>query len=102
MGELSLLPCGTASNEALHAEVKSGFLQTQQIHQSTLQLKLHILSSGKMLAHDAAMNFPALKQTPSSMVLARVLMQSMWSEAEWQAWSNTKDTASLRLAEKRT
>eukprot|EP00435_Cladocopium_sp_Y103_P014108 s4470_g3.t1 len=44
VAEKILLPVGTTSNESLHAEINGWFRQTQSIHQSTLKLKLGILT----------------------------------------------------------
>ena len=50
-GKVSLLPSGTTSNEALHAEINGWFRQTQQIHQATLTLKLNAMTLGKLISH---------------------------------------------------
>ena len=86
---LALLPSGTTSNEALHAEIKSWFLQTQQIHKSTLRLKLVILMLSKALPHALAMQTPTLSQTTSRLLLARASAGSVWSEDAWQCWCDT-------------
>ena len=44
-----LLPSGTASNEAQHAELNAIFRQTQQLHRSTLELKLQVIHLAKLL-----------------------------------------------------
>lgn len=46
-----LLPSGTISNEALHAELNNHFRQIQSLHRSTLQLKLRIIRLAKLMAH---------------------------------------------------
>ena len=89
---LALLPSGTASNEALHAEIKSWFLQTQQIHKSTLRLKLVILVLSKALPHALAMQSPTVSQTTSRLLLARVSARSVWSEDTWRSWCATAVT----------
>lgn len=57
-----LLPSGTSSNEALHAELNVCFRQTQTLHQSTLRLKLQCLTLAKQLSHESAMYHPSLRQ----------------------------------------
>ena len=47
---LHLLPSGTTANEALHAELNSWFRQIQQVHRSTLQLKLAVFHLARLLA----------------------------------------------------
>ena len=81
-----LQPAGTTSNEALHAEIKKWFSQTQQIHQSTLALKLRILLFAKMLPHHASLQFPTLSQMTSNLLLSRVVNAPVWSAAVWQTW----------------
>ena len=88
----ALLPSGTASNEALHAEIKSGFLQTQQIHKNTLRLKLVVLVLSKALSHALAMQIPTVSQTTSRLLLARVSARSVWSEDTWRSWCATAAT----------
>ncbi len=82
----SLLPSGTSSNEALHAEVNNWFRQTQQMHQSTLYLKLNCLSLGKQLAHSAALYSPTTRQFLPNVVLAWVSSRPLWSATEWRRW----------------
>lgn len=81
--DLTLLPCGTTSNEALHAEIKSWFAQTQQIHQSTLKLKLEILTLAKMLPHYAAAKHPTLSQATSRNIMVRLCTPSIWTSQSW-------------------
>ncbi|CAE7810254.1 unnamed protein product [Symbiodinium sp. CCMP2592] len=83
---LALLPSGMSSNEALHAEVKNWFSETQQIHQSTLRLKLIILTIGKQIPHFLAMSNPTISQCSSRNLLARALANSLWTDALWQLW----------------
>ena len=83
---LAFLPSGTASNEALHGEVKSWFLQTQQMHQSTLRLKLSILGLAKVLPHVSAVHHPTISQLSSQLLLARITARSVWSDAAWEDW----------------
>jgi hypothetical protein len=82
----ALLPSGTASNEALHAEINNWFKQTRQIHQATLRLKFLILTMGKQLSHNSAMYRQTARQVTSGVVLARVVAQPLWSAGEWRTW----------------
>ena len=86
---LTFLPAGTSSNEALHAEIKSWFLQTQQIHKSTLRLKLLILTLSKALPHALALQASTISQTNSRLLLARLTAKSVWSPEEWQRWCSS-------------
>jgi len=83
---LGLLARGTMSNEALHAELNGWFRQIQQLHQSTLELKLRVLTLRKQLAHNSAMFHPTLKQLPANMVLAATLGAPLWEADAWQEW----------------
>ena len=93
--KLSLLPSGTSSNEALHAEINAWFRQTQQMYQDTLRLKLACLSIGKLLAHNAALYSPTTRQMSANMVLTRVCTRPLWTDAEWQAWCDPLYHASV-------
>lgn len=68
---LTLLPSGTSSNEALHAELNVAFRQTQALHQATLHLKLLCITFAKQVSHESAMYYPAVRQVMPSIVLAR-------------------------------
>lgn len=59
-----LLPSGTTSNEALHAEMNNWFRQIQGMHRSTLLLKLQVRSLGKLWAHQVALHSPTCVQLP--------------------------------------
>ena len=83
---LALLPSGTSSNEALHAEVKNWFSETQRIHQSTLRLKLIMLTLGKQIPHFLAMINPTISQRSSRDLLARAVANSPWTGVMWQSW----------------
>lgn len=99
---LQMLPAGTASNEALHAEVRAWFRETQQMHQSTLRLKLRVLHLAKLIPHSAAMYRPTLRQISSGVVLARCALSSPWhGQIAWQAFAGHFGKALLPLQEKR-
>jgi hypothetical protein len=85
-GRLPLLPSGTTSNEALHAELNSWFRSTAQIHQATLVLKLAILVLFKLTSHNCALYRPTARQESSSVVLARAISVGVWSTSQWRAW----------------
>jgi hypothetical protein len=85
-GRRQLLPSGTASNEALHAEMNRWFRQTQQIHPATLKLKLRCCGLGKLIAHNSAMYSPTLRQISPAVALARVASAPWWTKSEWIRW----------------
>ena len=68
-----LMPSGTTSNEALHAEMRGWFRQIQSLHQSTLHLKCKILLMRKLLEHNTALYSPTARQMPPAQILARSL-----------------------------
>ncbi|CAE7796366.1 unnamed protein product [Symbiodinium sp. CCMP2592] len=84
--DLTLLPAGTSSNEALHAEIKNWFSRIQQIHQSTLQLKLSILTLSKQWPHFTALRNPTLSQMSGQSLLARLAGKSLWTSDSWREW----------------
>jgi hypothetical protein len=81
-----LLASGTTGNEALHAELNNWFRQTQQLHQSTLKLKLHILTLRKLIAHNSALFQPTSRQMCSNLVLASALAAEVWTSDDWHSW----------------
>ncbi len=87
--KLSLLPSGTTSNEALHAEINRWFRTTAQMHQATLALKLRILNMGKLLAHNSAMYRCTARGMAHSVVLARTAMRNLWTPEGWRSWCST-------------
>lgn len=85
-GTLSLLPCGTTGNEALHAEMRNAFRQVYSIHVPTLRLRLSTFTLAKMIAWNAAVRFPGLRQRRQQGVLARVLARPLLPDGMWSAW----------------
>ena len=69
---LTLLPSGETSTEALRAQPLNWSSQARQIHQSTLALKLGVLTLGKVLSHVTAARFPTLSQTKTHNLLVHV------------------------------
>ena len=97
-----LLPAGTTSNEALHAEVRAWFRETQQMHKSTLEIKLRVLHLSKLMTHHAGMYRPTLRQIPSGLVLARSVVSSAWNRRKpWSKFAGQSGKAHLPLNERR-
>ena len=97
-----LLPFGTTSNEALHAEIRAWFRETQQMHQSTLEIKLRVLHLAKIMTHHAGMYRPTLRQLPRGVVLARSVVSSAWSRRRsWSAFAGQSGKANLPLNARR-
>lgn len=85
-----LMPSGTTSNEALHAELNAWYRQVQQLHRSTLCLKLRVQCLTKFLAHETALHFPTTAQLPSQMVIAGAASKPLWTAREWKAWTQLR------------
>ena len=105
---LQLLPVGTMSNEALHKELNVLFRETQQLHQSTLMLKLRCILHMKQLAHTRALSRPTVRQLTPAVLLARATLDSPWSTRTWRDWcaeqcqrDEGREKASLPLTERR-
>ena len=81
---VGLLPSGTTSNEALHAELKQAFRQHVRVHQATLATKMEIFSLGKLMTHTLAAYRPTTRQMPPSHVRARALAQDAFTEEAWR------------------
>jgi hypothetical protein len=71
---LTLLPSGTTSNEALHAEMRAWFRQTQKLRRSTLLLKLRILLLAKIIPHNLALSRPTLRQLEPAQIAAAPML----------------------------
>ena len=107
---LILLPSGTSSNEALHAEINSWTRSINSLHRSTLCIKLRFVVYRKLLAqaHYMAVCFPFGRITCESVVLARSLMSSIWTDSKWATWCSSQRNdevqhkASTPLANART
>ena len=84
--EIGLLPSGTTSNEALHAEINSWFRQTQKLHESTILLKFRIMRTAKQLPHVSACSFPTMRQMSYQIVSTRVACKPLFSSEQWKAW----------------
>ena len=67
------------------------------MHQSTLQLKLRVLTLGKVLPHYGALRYPTLSQMSSGLVLARIVTASVWTEDTWKQWCDGREKADLPL-----
>ena len=50
----SLMPSGTTSNEALHAELNHIFRRVQSMHSETLDNRLKVIKLAKLLTHNVA------------------------------------------------
>ena len=83
---LALLPTGSTSNEALHAELNSWFRNTPKIHSATLSIKLDMLKLGKMQSHNRALYHPTARQEVHSVVFARCLIRNLWTAQQWKQW----------------
>ena len=100
--DVSLLPSGTSSNEALHYEINSWFRQTQVIHESTVLLKFRIMVLAKQTPHVNALFHPTIRQMPSGVVASRSLSKPLWTTNTWNAWceklgENNRGKAELPL-----
>ncbi|CAE7494712.1 unnamed protein product [Symbiodinium natans] len=89
--KLMLFPVGTTSNESLHSEVNRWFRETQKLHKATLDLKLQMLTLGKLLSHKSALYHPGTRQMTHGEVLARSTKQVVWSDADWKSWCSELD-----------
>ena len=79
-----LLLSGTTANEALHAELNAWYRQVQQMHRSTLALKLGMQTIGKLLSHQTALHWPTTVQMPHAMVLAAATTKPLWTKRTWK------------------
>ena len=66
--KLNLLPVGTASNEALRAELRIWAERVTTQHEERLLLVLRIFTIMKLLAHSSAAKFPTTQQLNQSLL----------------------------------
>ena len=91
--ELTLLPIGTASNEALHRQLKD-IIFGQSMHGPTLKLKTRIFKTKKRIAHNSALYSPTCTQVDETDLLYRVIGSiDPWpSAAGWKRWCDGRRT----------
>ena len=94
---LPLLASGSTSNESLHHEINGWFRQIQTMHQSTMALKLRVLTLRKQLPHFSAMCWPTTQQLSPDVVLVRSIGRPLWSEAQWVTWCQQLDGVGARV-----
>ena len=87
---MELLPSGTTSNAALHAELKAWFRQTQEMHKSTLHASVQAVATQSGSA-----------TTDAATLLCRASALSPWKRAEWISFAASTEKACLPLAGKR-
>ena len=83
---MTLLPAGTTSNESLHAELNRWWKNSPEQFATTLQLHLSVGHMGKLLAHNAALYSPTLRQVGHDQVLALALRAVQFTEPDWLNW----------------
>ena len=85
--EFVVLPRGTASNEAYHAELNSAFRRVHQLHVSALETRLKAITLAKLLSHNSALYRAGTRQLPSAAVLMRtVAATQLFTVKQWQQW----------------
>ena len=94
----ALLPTGTTSNEALHAELNNTFRQVVRLHRSTLLVKLRVFHVAKLVAHTTALASPTLRQNPQGVLLARALATYFLPVAGWLLACEQRSSGPLRRA----
>jgi len=79
-------PSGTASNEALHAEVNRALRCVTGLHRADLHMKLQFFRAVKLLGHNRALYAPTASQTAQTLVINRAVAGlRLWSEAAWRS-----------------
>ena len=83
---------GTASNEALHAELNRWFRTIVQMHQPTLRTKLFTFQLFKLLTHNSAVYHATTCQVSQALLASRVVSATEpWrSDEEWQEFCATQ------------
>jgi hypothetical protein len=94
---MTLLPAGTTSNESLHAELNSWWKNSPVQYPTTLELHLSVGHVGKLLAHNAALYHPTLRQVGHDQVLALALRSVQYHKPEWLLWCEAGFRAEIPL-----
>ena len=94
---MTVLPAGTTSNESLHAELNRWWRNSPEQFPTTLHLYLAIGHLGKLLAHNAALYSPTVRQVSHDQVLALAVRGVVFLDAEWKAWCEEGIVAELPL-----
>lgn len=95
--ERLLLPSGSTSNEALHADMKTWFHNVDSMFQSTLVVKLSLFTFTKQWAHNVALQRPLSRTMTQATVLHRVVSATdLWSEPVWEAWCRAQNSEGLQ------
>ena len=81
-----LLPSGTGTNESLHAEINKWWRNSPEQFPTTLQLHLRIGHFGKLLAHNAALYAPTLRQVSHDQTLVLALRSVVFAGEPWRMW----------------
>ena len=82
-----VLPRGTTSNEAYHAELNSAFRRVQSLHTSSLEMRLRAITLAKLLSHNSALYRAGTRQSKAGTVLMRtVAATTLFSQQQWVQW----------------
>ena len=96
----ALLPSGTSSNESLHHEVNSWFVNQQEVHRESVVVQLEANWIGKIAVHNASLYSPQLRQLPQATILS--VIASSWKFDVDGAWAqHCQSDVSLPLANQR-
>ena len=86
--EVELNPTGSASNEALHAEVNRWLDGIHELHQPVLKLKVRCFQMVKLLTHNSALYSPTTVQIPQHVLIARIVgSMAPWDQNGWAQWA---------------
>jgi len=87
-----LLPTGTCSNEALHAEMRAWFRNVHSAHLASFRSRLCVFKQAKVPTHHAAAHDPTVRQEPQDVMLARICGgRRLWTESGWREFCSEQD-----------
>ena len=90
----ALMPSGTTSNEAYHAELNAAFKRVQSLHVSSLESRLKTIQFSKLLAHNSALYRPGLRQERAGTVLVRLVgALRLFDDNSWREWVDAENEA---------
>ncbi len=83
---IALLGSGTSPNESLHAEINRWFRNQPTVFSTTLSLQLSVCQLGKLLAHNATMYRPTLRQMDQLSILHVCSRTIRFCEESWNSY----------------
>ena len=97
----SMLGSGTSPNEALNSQINRWFNNQPELYQATVDQRLYIMQTAKLIEHDLAIRYPQSRQMLPKTLLAASAACPLWSVPDWNAWTSAGYRRGSRLVDER-